>query len=346
MGDRQIRGRKIIIATGSEPVIPGIEGLTEMGYITYQQATHLATLPESLLILGGGPVGVEFAQLFQCLGVQVTLLQKGNRLIENEEPEISDRIKAVLEQDGVNVQTGCNIDAARCEIRKHQGKQLKCLRTDTQGKEALFSAEEILVAVGMKPRFNALNLEAAGVQADRHGITVNGELQTSNPNIWAVGDVVGPFEFTHLADYQAVIAVHNALRDAHEVVDYRGLGWAVFTEPTVAHVGLTEVEARKEYGNLDIIQSSTDEVSRYRIESEPEGLIKLLVDAKTQQLVGAHLLASNAGDIAHMLMLAIRNHMTAQQLLDVVYIYPAKAQLIQKVLEKYCQGKRKMALGV
>jgi pyruvate/2-oxoglutarate dehydrogenase complex dihydrolipoamide dehydrogenase (E3) component len=191
-----------------------------------------------------------------------------------------------------------------------------------------------------------LKLEAAGVQADRHGITVNGELQTSNPNIWAVGDVVGPFEFTHLADYQAVIAVHNALRDAHEVVDYRGLGWAVFTEPTVAHVGLTEVEARKEYGNLDIIQSSTDEVSRYRIESEPEGLIKLLVDAKTQQLVGAHLLASNAGDIAHMLMLAIRNHMTAQQLLDVVYIYPAKAQLIQKVLEKYCQGKRKMALGV
>lgn len=341
VNEAQIRGDQIIIATGSEPVIPAVEGLQDVGFITFEAATHLQELPASLLILGGGPVGVEFAQLLQWLGVEVTLIQRGERLLPNEEPEISQAVQALLESEGVKVQLHSSIEQARCEHRDQNGKQMKCFKVLINASEQEFIAEEILVATGNKPRIEGLHLEITGVQTNHNGIIVDDELRTANPHIWAIGDVIGQYEFTHVADYHATLAIRNAFTNAHKKVDYRGLGWAVFTSPTIAHVGLTEVQAREQYDQVEVVTSSTDKVSRYRIESQTEGFIKLIIDGRTNRLVGAHLFASEADDIVHTLMLGIQRDMTIEQLLDVIYIYPSKAQIIQKPLEKYLSQKIK-----
>ncbi|MEB3286343.1 MAG: NAD(P)/FAD-dependent oxidoreductase [Vampirovibrionales bacterium] len=344
----QLSSERILLATGAVPVIPPIEGLEEVGYLTYREATHLSVLPKSLMVLGAGPVGVEFSQMFQTLGVQVTLLQKGERLLENEEPEISAAIQQILEKQGVVVVTGCDIDKATCALLQKDKSQSSCdlksiqanVQTGNSQASKRFEAEEILLAVGMRPNLDSLNLHEAGIDFSKEGIAVNGEMKSANPNVWAVGDVVGQYQFTHVADYQAVIAAHNMLEKDKRTVDYTGLGWAVFTEPTIAHVGLTQAEAEEQGIMVDTIMVSTELVSRYRIESEKKGFLKLIVARQSKLVLGGHFFCTHADDIAHMLMLAVRNRMRVEQLLDVLYIYPAKAQLVQKALEKFVSKQR------
>ena len=343
IGDRQIQGKAIFIATGSEPLIPPIQGLNETGYLSYQQATHLSDLPKSLLIIGGGAVGVEFAQLFTWLGVEVSLIQRDERLLPHEEPEISKAVEEMLTRDGIQVHTNCDVERIQ-RADSQTGAPLKRLTAACKGKALSLDAEEILLATGLKPRVEGLGLEEAGVEYTRKGIQVNAELQTTNPSVWAIGDVLGEYQLTHVADYHAVLAVQNALRQAHEKVDYRGLGWAVFTEPEVAHVGLTEAQAVKDGHAVRTICTPVKAVSRNRIESDTEGFIKLIIDKDNEQLLGGHLIGSGADEIAHTVMLAVRNHMTVRQALDMIYIYPSRSQLLQKALEAYVSVQRKQAL--
>ena len=340
-GVQEISAKKIIIATGSVPMVPKITGLEEVGYITFQKATHLEKLPESLVIIGGGPVGVEFAQMFQTFGVQVTLLQKQERLIDHEEPEISEAITKTLTQAGVRVICNVDIEQVKCSLKtdlnntSESACPSKVLEFSIDGAEHTIEAEQILIAAGMKPNVESLKLSDGDIETTpKDAILVDETLQTTNPNVWAIGDVIGQYQFTHVADYHAVIAVRNAIRQEQKTVDYEGLGWAIFTEPTVSRVGMTEAEAKRQYPNAQSVTVPTSDVSRYRIENERGGFIKLIIDADSRQILGAHFFASHAEDIAHVVMLAIRQKLKIEQVLDLCYIYPAKAQLLQKALEK------------
>ena len=333
IGERKISGKKFIIATGSEALIPDIPGLQETNFITYKEATRLEKLPASMIILGGGPVGVELAQVFQWFGVQVFLVTDDDRLLEHEEPEISKAIGEVLKTDGVKLYTGAKVRKAG----KHgtDGSTLKLLQIEQEGNATLLEAEQILIATGMKPRYESLDPAAAGIEFDEKGIKVDEELRTNQPHIWAIGDVTGGYQFTSVADYHAVLAARNVVKGAHEKVNYCGLGWALFTSPDIGHAGLTEVEAREKHQHVETVQVSVHEVARYRLESDKVGFIKLVIDSYHNKILGGHLIAESADDIVHLLMLGIRQGLTVDQFLDMIYVFPAKSQLVQKALEKY-----------
>lgn len=329
----RITADKFIIASGAEPLPLKIPGADELGYLTFQQATHLETLPASIAILGAGPVGVEFAYIFSALGVNVTLLQKGEALLPNEEPEVQQAVQVMLEKQGVQVYT--DIRLPRMSQGVNAAKRVE-FYVSADG-AVVVDCDEVLSAIGMQPRVLELALETANIRfSTQEGIDVNTQMHTSNPNVWAVGDVASQYAFTHIADYQAEVAVENALLDAHRAVDYYGIGWAIYTEPSVAHVGMTQAEAERHYPEVDTVLCSTAEVSRYRIESETDGLIKVVIDRQSQRLLGVHMVASGAEELAHMVLLAIRQGLTCEELVvGMPYIYPSRSQLIQKALEKY-----------
>lgn len=322
----------IILALGSRASIPPIEGLETVSYWTYREATWLddKSLPHSLLILGGGAVGVEFAYMMALFGVETTLLDMGERLLANEEPVIAERMQALLEKIGVRLVLGVSIAKA---TEANGQVLLSTASGDT------YQAERLLLATGTKPATDGIHLEAAGIQTGETGlITVDDTLQTTNPAVWAVGDCVGPYRFTHTGDRQAELAVHNAMGLSPTLKqDWHAVPWAVYTHPSAAHVGLTTEQARAAYGHdtIDVLETETDAVSRYRIASQTGGIIRVLVHRPSQRLVGAHLFATEAEELAQALAIAIQNNLTVSQILDTVFIYPARSQLIQKPLEAW-----------
>lgn len=325
-----LEGRRIIIATGARPAVPAIDGLDKVDFLVFRDATALTELPESLIILGGGAVGVEFAYMFSIFGVEVTLIEHGPRLLKREEPEISRALRANLEHHGVQVYTNCRVEHVE------QTDRIKKVVFKDNGELMSLNAMELLVATGTRPDYGGLNLEAAGVAlGDRGVIRVDEYLRTGNPLVYAIGDAVGPYRFTHTADYQAEIAVRHALGIPTAGVDYHAVPWAVFTEPTVGHAGITEEQARKQFEPVVTLMADASEVSRYRIESQEEGLIKLVVHGGNHRLLGGHVFAVQGEEIAQMIALAIQHQMTVPELLSVIYIYPARSQLLQKALEKY-----------
>ncbi len=336
-----LTGEKILIATGSRPHIPPIEGLVEVNYITYKKGTHLDKLPKSMIILGGGAVSVEFAHLYENLGCHVTILEKEARLLPWEDAEISASVQRTLELEGVSVRTSCHI----ARVAERQG--IKYVEFTQDGGFETIHAEQLLIATGMRPYFEDLEPDAAGLGYNRDGIVVNDEMRTTAENIWAVGDVASPYMFTHVGDHQAVIAVRNAFLDAHQKVDYHALPWAIFTDPPMGRVGLTEFQARERFTQVMILRATAEQVSRYRIISRTDGFIKIVVDGETDRLLGAHMYGDTADEVIQILALAIQKRMTVQDMLELVFIYPTRAQLIQKALEKYTavkSTKRKKAV--
>lgn len=335
-GKQTLEAERILLATGAQPTIPDIEGLDEAGYLLYPQATHLECLPESLMVIGGGRVGIELAQLYRRLGSRVILLERENRILPREDPEATELLKAILVAEGVDVRTGCQILAAE---RLPQGKRLSWLEAEHGAREPFTAmADEILLATGRHGTPGELNLEAAGVASDAGGVHIDATCRTTAESIWAAGDVAGPYRFTHAADYQAVVAVHNMM-GAHEELGYHAMPLAYYTEPAYARVGLGESEARAMYPNLVVLRAGLEEVTRYRIENRTTGFAKILVDGETDRIVGAHVVADHAEDPIHILSLAILADVPVPRLAKMVYAYPTKAQMIQKALEGYRSAK-------
>jgi pyruvate/2-oxoglutarate dehydrogenase complex dihydrolipoamide dehydrogenase (E3) component len=335
VGESVIRGEHIVIATGSEPVIPTIEGLSEAGYMLFHQALQLDPVPSSLIIIGGGFIGVEFAQMFQWLGCQVTLLEMNPCIMRGEEPEICDALAEILQQDGVQLHTTCQVQ----KVASHLGR--KRAFAQKEDRTVCFEAEEILVAIGMRPRVEALQLEHIGVSVEKKGIVVNDELQTTCPGVWAVGDVMEPFHFANAAYYQARLAVRNALKKRREKAQDNALPWAMSTIPAVAHVGYTAEQARQRYAKIVVLIAQAREVARFRIEACPEGLVKIVIDAQTDRIVGCHMLASHAEDIIHLPTLAIQQGLTVWQLADLTCVYPSKSILFTTALATYAEEKQR-----
>ena len=326
--------RNTLIATGSRPVMPRVEGLEEVGYLTNESVFDLMNLPSSIVIVGGGPVGVELSQAFERLGAKVTIIQEQERILPREDPEVSEAVARVLISEGIDIVTNARfVKAGRSGNKK--------VATARKGDQLLnFEADEIVLAVGRQPNIEGLNLEAAGIKYDKKGIKVDDYLQTSASNILAIGDVIGGYLFTHVAVYQAGVAVRNALVPlARKKVDYRVVPWCTFTDPEAARVGLTPEDAEKQYKQVRIVKFPWAEIDRAQAENETIGFIKLVLAGKKDEIVGAHMVGARAGEMLGEMALAMQHNLTLNDILGTIHVYPTMNTGIQQaVFEAYLEG--------
>jgi dihydrolipoamide dehydrogenase len=326
--------RNTVISTGSRPLVPRIEGLEEAGYLTNEDVFNLMSLPPSLVIVGGGPIGLELGQAFRRLGSDVTIIEGLDRILPQEDQEVSAILTDVLRSEGIMVVTNALFTNAKRDGNK------KIVIAKQGEKHLAFEADEILLTIGRQPNIEGLNLEAARITYRNKGIKVNEHLQTSTPNIFAIGDVVGGYLFTHIAAYQAGIAVRNALIPIiKKKVDYRVVPWCIFTDPEVARVGLTSDKAENHHKATRIVTFPVADIDRAQAENATTGFIKLILAGKKEEIVGAHIVCAHAGELLGELTLAMQRHLTINDILDTIHAYPTMSTGIQQTaFEAYLHG--------
>ncbi len=329
-----ISSQSFIIATGSRPNIPKLEGLEEAGYLTNEDVFDLMNLPASLVIVGGGPIGVEMAQSFARLGSQVTILQGPDRILPKEEPEMSEAVTESLLKDGVKIVAGAR-------LRKvHKAGEKKILTAKRGSEEIKVECDEIILALGRQPNTDSLKLEAAGVKYDSKGIKVNDYLQTEADNIYAIGDVIGGYLFTHVAAYQGGVAVRNCLVPVgRKKVDYRVVPWVTFTDPEASRVGLTEEEAKKQHGKIQVLRFPWHEIDRAQAEGETEGFIKLILNEKGEEIYGAHIVGARSGEMLAEVAMTMQHKLGISGILATIHAYPTMATGLQNAaFEAYLES--------
>lgn len=324
---RRLRARAFAIATGSRPKIPPIPGLQEAGYLTNEEVFSLQQRPDVLAVIGGGPIACELGQAFSRLGSQVTIIAGSEQLLPKEDPEAAQVIQEQFESEGIRVLTQTR--AERVEVR--------------DGKKYLWAgdrkvvADQILVAAGRSPNVESLNLEAAGVEVGSKGICVNSKLQTTNSRIYACGDVIGSYQFTHIAAYQAFVVLKNTLLLPFSKADYRVSPWTTFTDPELARVGLTEQQAKERYRDICVLKQDFAEVDRAQAEAATQGFAKIIT-RKNGEILGAHIVGPTAGELIHEIVLAMSHHLKVSAL-GGIHVYPTLSEVNSKVALQYTKQK-------
>ena len=324
-----IEAKKFIIATGSSPSIPDIRGLRESGFWTNVEALSPKRKVSSLAIIGGRALALEFAQMYKRLGVDVVILQRSERILPDWEPEISLAVKNYLEKvDEIPIFTNIKVK----EIVKN--KESKIIVTDKGEVEA----DEILLATGRKPNVD-LNLPSAGVELnDKGGIRVDDELRTTNPNIFAAGDVIGDLMLEALAAKEGVVAVDNAILNSHRKIDRLSIPQAIFIEPNVARVGLTQREAGGDYRVVNMRN-----VAKARILRESEGLIKMVIDKKLRTILGVQMFGKYAAEVINEAALAIKFRATVEDIIDTIHVFPTMGESLKIVAMSFIRDVSKMS---
>ncbi|PSN18411.1 pyridine nucleotide-disulfide oxidoreductase [filamentous cyanobacterium CCP5] len=330
---RQLKPRCFIIATGSSPALPPIDGLEAAGYLTNQTVFSMKDRPDALAVIGAGPIGSELGQAFARLGSEVTIFASRDTILHQEDPEAARVVQHQMEAEGIRVLT--NSRAQKVEVidgKKHV----------TAGDET-FVVDEILVATGRTPNVKSLNLEAAGVEVSKQGITVNAKLQTSNPRIYAAGDVIGGYQFTHVAGYEGAVAMQNALLIPLKKADYSVIPWATFTDPELARVGMTEEQARKRYGDdIYVLKQEFDHVDRALAEAAGHGFAKIITRSNGE-ILGAHIVGVSAGELISEVVLAMSQGLKVDALKNMIHIYPTLTEVnskaaLQLTKQKYAKN--------
>ena len=282
------------MAVGTRPLIPPITGLREIDYLTNENLYELDSLPRSLIILGGGVDGLEYASAFGRLGVKTTVVEMALRLMPMADRELVNRLLRVLQADGISILTG----AKAASLRKEKDKVVLTFEQG-EGRYGEVQADRVLVSIGRKPDLEGLSLEKAGVKYTPRGIITDSKLRTSAPNIYACGDIVGPYQLASTAEYQGMLAATNAVLPIKRKVDYRNNVYVIFTEPPIAYMGLTEEEAYKKYGRkLKVYRFDYANMRRAMVDGKEVGVAKFLCDGRGR-LVGTHILGEAAPDIIH-----------------------------------------------
>lgn len=330
VGGQTYQAKQFVIATGSDPFIPPIEGLKETGFIDSIQASMLKVQPKQIAIVGGGAVGSEYTQLFTRLHTQVYLIQRGERILDREDEETSKVITESFISQGVKIFT--NTDVVKAE-KVSDGKKLT-LKTKDGNQELV--VDEILVAPGRRPDLTKLNLEAAGVKTDERGKLVLDEyLRTSQPHIWAAGDAAGRYLFTHVAAYEGDVVGWNLTHPTElKKPDYRVVPRATFTHPEIGSVGLTEKEAREKGYEVIATSYPLKVMGRGLTTRETEGFIKLVVDKKTNLILGGHMVGDDAGEVIHEIALAMFASIPVQKLGEMIHAFPTMAEAVSFVTER------------
>jgi pyruvate/2-oxoglutarate dehydrogenase complex dihydrolipoamide dehydrogenase (E3) component/uncharacterized membrane protein YdjX (TVP38/TMEM64 family) len=335
-GSRQaLSTRNIVIAAGASPFVPPIPGLKEAGFLTSDTVWGLTELPRRLVVLGGGPIGSELAQCFARLGSAVTQVEMAPRIMVREDPEVSELVAASLRADGVTLLTGHQ--AVRVEVVEGH-KRLIARHGET---DVVVPFDQLLCAVGRSPRVTGYGLEELGIPlTPRKTIQTNAHLQTLYPNIYAVGDVAGPFQFTHTAAHQAWYAAVNALfgRFRKFKADYRVIPWATFTDPEVARVGLSETEAREQGIAVEVTTYGIDDLDRAIADGTAHGFVKVLTVPGKDRILGATIVGEHAGDLLAEYVLAMKHGLGLNKILGTIHTYPTLAEA-----NKYAAGEWKRA---
>ena len=327
--------RSIVIAAGARPFVPPIPGLEQMDCLTSDTVWNLRTLPRRLLVLGGGPIGGELAQAFSRLGAQVTQVEMLPRLMVREDPEISAMVEAKFRQEGIAVLTGHKA------LRFEQGDGRKWLVAEHAGAEVEIGFDAVLAAVGRKANVSGYGIEELGIPLNRTGtVQTNEYLQTVYPNIYACGDVAGPYQFTHTAAHQAWYAAVNSLFGMFRRfrADYSVIPWATFTDPEVARVGLNETEARERGIPYEVSTYGIDDLDRAIADEEAHGLVKVLTEPGRDRILGVTIAGSHAGDLVAEFVTAMRYGIGLNKILGTIHIYPTFTEA-----NKYAAGVWKKA---
>ncbi len=312
---------KIILATGASPWAPPIPGLAEAGYLDSTAALDLREIPESMIVLGANAVGLEIAQIYSRAGSEVTILELLPRIAPFEDEEISGALTDYLEDEGLRIVTGFQT----ASVEKADGRYL--LRGTQEESELAFEAQALLVATGRRPNTDGLGLEEAGVKLGRRGeILVDEHLATDNPAVYAVGDVLGRDMFVYVAAYDGILAAENALSQAGRAYDAEYIARITFTDPQVASAGLTEAQAREKGYEVKVSRLGMEHVPRALAARDTRGLIKLVADASTDRLLGAHILAPEAGEMIQTAVMVIRFGITVSEMRGTMFPYLTNAE--------------------
>lgn len=334
---QRLTSRSVVLATGARPFVPPLPGLEEVGYVTsdtlWDEFSQLDDAPKRLVVLGGGPIGCELAHAMARLGSEVIQVERGDRIMAREDEEVSLLASLALMRDGVTILTG--YDAVRCE---KQGDK-KCLVVSQDGKEKLIEFDALLCAVGRVARLEGYGLEALGIETNRTIVT-NDYLETLYPNIFAAGDVAGPYQFTHTAAHQAWYAAVNALFGQFKKfkVDYRVIPWTTFIDPEVARVGLNEQEAKEKGIAYEVTRYGLDDLDRAIADGAAHGFVKVLTEPGKDRILGVTIVGEHGGDLMAEFVLAMKHGLGLNKILGTIHTYPTWAEA-----NKYAAGEWKRA---
>ncbi|RCJ40680.1 mercuric reductase [Nostoc minutum NIES-26] len=329
VNNRLLRGRTYLLASGSHPAIPEINGLQTTGYLTLSniwQSLKKSTLPKNWVIIGGVPQSIEIAQTLARLSCSVTLVVKHSSILPYIDPEIAQLLQAQLEVDGVRVLTQTPVtQAMRIEDKKWIQAADKAIETD-----------EILVAIGQQPNIESLNLAAVGVKWQRRRLVVNDKLQTTNRRIYACGDVIGGYDFGNVANYEAKIALNNALFFPRFPVNYQCIPWAVFSDPILAQVGLTEAQAKRRFSRNEVLvlRQYYKSATFAQIRGDTTGICKLIV-LRNGEILGAAVLGTEARELINLIALAMSQKIPVKHLANLSAVYPSYSEILEQTAQEW-----------
>jgi len=320
VNNQKISGKKIVIATGSKPFVPEISGLDKINYLTNETVFDLKEKPERLIVLGAGPIGLELGQGFSHLGSKVTIINRSSEIFKKDEPEVNGLMVNKLRQDGIDLKLGYKI------LKFDKKEDVTLVHIEANGHQEIIEGDQVLVALGRQANTSALNLEALGVEtSDKGYIKTDDKLMTTCPSIYACGDVVGPYLFTHMASYQASIVIQNTIFPFKRKTDYTRVPWVTYTLPEVAHIGKLERE-----GDFKAHFIQLKDNDRAKANHEDIGFLKLITDKKGI-LVGATMVSEHAGEQIALANLAISKKMKLKAFLAMTIPYPTQAELYQRL---------------
>ncbi len=327
VNDKRIESSKFIIATGTHPFIPPLRGIEEVPYLTNETLFTETALPKSLVILGGGPIGVEMGQAMNRLGVKVTIIEQSRLILSRDEYEFREKIQSILEQEGVTV-----ISETRASGLEKTNRGIKLI-ADRNGDKIAVEAEKILISVGRRANIDKLNLHKAGIDTFKGGIKVNKYLQSSNSRVFAAGDVAGPFLFSHMAEYQGKTAALNAILPWKSKVNYKHVAWTTFTDPEMSRAGLTESEAKEKYGKIRVYTYNFEDLDRTRTHPDETGLLKIICNRKFK-ILGASIVGPRAGELIGEIQIMKTLGIALFKAVNVIHPYPTYGDIIRQIAKQ------------
>ncbi len=326
---RRLTAKNFVIATGSRPLVPPIAGLEQVPYLTNETVFNLDEPVPHLIVLGGGPIGVELAQAFARLGSQVSIVQRGPQLLHMEDRDVAAVVEERLRAEGLHL----HVDSEVVRVAGVAGAVQVTLK-ELDGAETTLHGTHLLIATGRRANGEQLGLEAAGVQLNERGYVITDpRLRTTAPNIYACGDITGRYLFTHMAEHHAGVVLRNTLFRLPAQVERRVIPWCTYSDPEVARVGLSESEARKQNVTHDVYRFPFHDIDRAQTDGTTAGFAKILTDHKGR-LLGATLVGAHAGELIHEYVLALAKKMKAKDLSGVIHVYPTLAQINRRVADQ------------
>jgi pyruvate/2-oxoglutarate dehydrogenase complex dihydrolipoamide dehydrogenase (E3) component len=334
VGERTLRYKKAVIATGARALRPSILGIETAGYLTNETVFSLTQKPQRLAVIGGGPIGCELAQAFRRLGCEVVLFHRGSHILNKEDADAAEIVQQVLQREGIRLVLGCDLEQVETVS---DGKRIYF---NCHGSRDSVTVDEILVGAGRVPNVDGLNLDAVGVKYDRkRGVQVNDYLQTTNPKIYAAGDICMDWKFTHAADAAARIVIKNTLFSPFGLGRYKlsslVMPWVTFTDPEIAHVGMYEHQAQAKGMDINTIKIDFSHVDRAIADGETAGFVKILHKQGSDEILGATIVARHGGEMISEITTAIVNKIGLSQLSNVIHPYPTQAEAIKKAADAY-----------